>query len=101
MYCGGVLGPGAHAGLCAARLLTSRAGRYAGPSGELFRFSTVSMEWTMLDAAAGVTGTSPGARYSHAMTAVGTDIYLNGGYGDSGKGCDRWMGRGQTEELAQ
>ena len=56
--------------------------------GDLFRFSTVSMEWTMLDAAAGVTGMSPSARNGHAMAAVGTDIYLSGGTPDSGKGCD-------------
>ena len=34
----------------------------------------------MLDAAAGVTGTSPSTRQRHGMTAVGTDIYLFGGY---------------------
>ena len=60
----------------------------------------MTMEWTMLDAAAGVTGTSPSARSSHAMAAVGTDIYLFGGLTDSGKGCDWWMGRGQTEGRA-
>ena len=67
---------------------------FGGYSGEelVFRFSTITKEWTM---AAGVTGTSPSARNSHTMTAVGTDIYLFGGYADSGKGCDRWMGRAQ------
>ena len=45
-------------------------GLYAGEtSGELFRFSTISKEWTMLDAAAGVTSPS-------AMAAVGTDIFV-------------------------
>jgi len=55
------------------------------------------MEWTMLDAAAGVTGTSPTATSQHAMAAVGTDIYLFGGWAEPGKGGDWWMGRGQTE----
>jgi hypothetical protein len=38
----------------------------------LFKFSTVSMEWTKLDAAAGVED-------GHEMSAVGTDLYLFGG----------------------
>ena len=36
----------------------------------------------MLDAAAGVTGTSPSARQDHAMAAVGTEIYVFGGFYD-------------------
>jgi hypothetical protein len=48
-------------------------------SEELFKFSIVSMEWTNLDAAAGVKGTGPSARGGHAMSAVGTDLYLFGG----------------------
>jgi hypothetical protein len=57
-------------------------------SAELFKFSTVSMEWTNLDAAVGVKGTGPSAgpgggggesRKSHATFAVGTDLYLFGG----------------------
>ena len=55
----------------------------------------------MLDAAAGVTGTSPSASYGHAMATAGTDIYLFGGADfETGKGCDWWMGRGQTEGRA-
>ena len=107
----GVLGQGAPQGTRGAGYsvllarwrpdLTRRAGSCAGDlSGELFRFSTISMEWTMLDAGAGVTGTSPSARYYHAMAAVGTDIYLFGGVTGSGKGCDWWMWRGQTEGRA-
>jgi len=57
---------------------------FSGSSGELFRYSTISMEWARLDAAAGVTGTWPSARLSHALAAVGTDIYLFGGMTDSG-----------------
>ena len=61
-------------------------------SAELFKFSIVSMEWTNLDAAAGVKGTGPSVRYygGHTMSAVGTDLYLFGGYRISGKG-GRWL----------
>ena len=64
-------------------------------SAELFKFSIVSMEWTNLDAAAGVKGTGPSARAGHAMSAVGTDLYLFGGYRISGKGGRRWRGEGR------
>ena len=56
----------------------------------MFKFSTVTMEWTNLDAAAGVKGTGPSARGGHTMSAVGTDLYLFGGYRISGK-CGRWL----------
>ena len=46
----------------------------------LFKFSTGSMEWTDLRAAAVVKGTPMYGRYGHTMTAVGTEIYLFGGY---------------------
>ena len=52
----------------------------AGVSGELFKFSTDSMEWTDLSATGVVQGTIPSARASHFMTAVGKDIYLLGGF---------------------
>ena len=77
--------------LDALRGLTSRLGQYAGYSGELFRYSTLSMEWTMLDADAGATGTSPSGRQSHAMTAVGSDIYVFGGYIGSGYTGERYV----------
>jgi hypothetical protein len=84
----------AHVGLatlcCWLLGLTSCAGQYAVGKGilwELVRYSTITMAWTMLekkdekkDAAAGVTGTSPSARWDHAMAAVGKDIYLFGGF---------------------
>ena len=38
------------------------------------------MEWTDLSAEGVVKGIMPSARYWHAMTAVGKDIYLFGGY---------------------
>jgi hypothetical protein len=62
-------------------------------SAEFFKFSIVSMEWTNLDAAAGVKGTGPSARSGHTMSAVGTDLYLFGGDRDidfSGKGGSWW-----------
>ncbi len=51
----------------------------------MFKFSTVSMEWTKLDAAAGVKGTEPSARSEQTMSAVGTDLYLFRGQSASGK----------------
>ena len=57
----------------------------AGLSAELFKFSPETMEWTDLSAAVVVKGTMPSARRSHAMTAVGQDIYLFGGETDGGE----------------
>ena len=58
---------------------------YAGSSAELFKFSPETMEWTDLSAAGVVKGTMPSARSGHAMTAVGKDIYLSGGYAAAGE----------------
>jgi hypothetical protein len=63
----------------------------------LFKFSTVSMEWTKLDTAAGVEGTGPSARHGHAMSAVGTDLYLFGGPGVSSYWVTVYRGRTVTE----
>jgi hypothetical protein len=60
-------------------------------SAELFKFSIVSMEWTNLDAAAGVKGTGPSARSGHAMSAVGTDLYLFGGATGTAVGPDLYL----------
>jgi len=72
-------------------------------SAGLFKFSTVSMEWTDLSDPAVVTGTGlevlvrltsmststisvlPDAMAYSAMTAIGTDIYLFGGYKGPGE----------------
>jgi len=54
-------------------------------SAELFKFSTVSMEWTDLSAAAVVKGSPPSGRLDHTMTAVGTEIYVFGGWTGSGE----------------
>jgi hypothetical protein len=59
-------------------------------SADLFKFSILSMEWTNLDAAAAVKGTGPSARSGHAMSAVGTNLYLFGGFRFSGKGGRWW-----------
>ena len=50
----------------------------AGCSGELWVFSTTNKEWTLLST---TTGGVEGPRYrvGHAMTTVGSDIYLHGG----------------------
>lgn len=49
---------------------------------ELFRFSTVSLRWTRLDVVARKMGTAPSVTggLAHAMTAVGSDLYVFGGY---------------------
>ena len=59
-----------------------------GLSDELWVFSTTSKEWTLLSTTTGgVEG--PSARFGHAMTAVGSDIYLHGGSTDFGEPRDR------------
>ena len=67
---------------------------------DLFKLDVDTGEWTLVEPL----GTQrPSARYDHAMAAVGTDIYLFGGVEGSTsphKGCDWWMGRGQTEGRA-
>jgi hypothetical protein len=53
----------------------------AGPgyiSNELFRFSTTKMQWEQLNATR-VSGPPPSPRHSHAMVAVGSDLYVFGG----------------------
>jgi hypothetical protein len=57
------------------------AGNHAGYSQELFKFSTETLTWTNLAFAMG----GPSARYGHAMTVVGTDIYLFGGITNGGE----------------
>jgi hypothetical protein len=52
----------------------------AGPSNELFRFSTTDLKWEQLDATS-VSGSPPSARYSHGMVSVGSDLYVFGGFG--------------------
>ena len=64
----------------------------AGASDELWVFSTTRKEWALLSTTTGG-GERPSARDDHAMTAVGSDIYLHGGdtdkYSDNGESRDR------------
>ena len=53
-------------------------GMYSGVD-ELWSFSTLSREWTLLPPPAD----SPKGRSGHSMTAVGTDVYVFGGQGQS------------------
>ena len=64
----------------------------AGLSKELFRFSTTKMQWEQLDAPQ-VSGSPPSTRYDHGMVAVGSDLYVFGGFSRAGvtgdtRGCD-------------
>ena len=57
-------------------------GRHQSESGnpyldDLWRYSTVTNQWLQLNTAA--LGASPSGRINHAMTAVGSDLYLVGG----------------------
>jgi hypothetical protein len=47
----------------------------AGPSNELFRFSTTDLKWEQLDATR-VSGSPPSAGSSHRMVSVGSDLYV-------------------------
>jgi hypothetical protein len=51
----------------------------AGASNELFRFSTTEQKWEQLDAPR-VSGSPPSRRSGHGMVAVGSDLYVFGGY---------------------
>jgi hypothetical protein len=63
--------------------MLDRAGGYSRCySNELFRFSTTKMQWEQLNAS---NGSSPSARYSHRMVAVGNDsLYVLGGHTGTG-----------------
>ena len=56
----------------------------AGYSNELFRFSTTALQWEELDAAL-VSGSPPSARDGHSMAAVGSDLFVFGGWTYSGE----------------
>jgi hypothetical protein len=51
---------------------------YVFVGSDFWMFSTATMKWGKLDAAAGVQGTPPSARSGHESAAVGTDIFLHG-----------------------
>ena len=52
-------------------------------SDELWRLSLATLEWTSIEVPLGA---RPGGRYSHVMTSVGLDLWVHGGYTDSGEG---------------
>ena len=73
----------------------------AGYSNEVFRFSTTALQWEQLDAAL-VSGSPPSARAYHAMVAVGSDIFVFGGYTDAGEEarCACWPPSGVMSDIA-
>ena len=74
----------------------------AGYSNEVFRFSTTALQWEQLDAAPLVSDSPPSARNRHAMVAVGSDIFVFGGYTDAGEEarCACWPPSGGMSEIA-
>ena len=52
---------------------------HAGFSAELWRFSTSTRGWELVDSTA-VNGAGPCARSYHVMTSVGMDLWLHGGW---------------------
>ena len=73
----------------------------AGSSSELFRFSTTALQWEQLDADL-VSGSPPSVRSGHAMAAVGSDIFVFGGFPDQGEEarCACWPPSGVMSEIA-
>jgi hypothetical protein len=57
---------------------------YAACSDELWRLSLTTLEWTKIEVASG--GVRPSARARHTMTSVGLDLWVHGGYTNSGEG---------------
>ncbi len=57
----------------------------AAPSAELWRFSTSSRVWELVDSTA-ANGAGPRARRCHVMTSVGLDLWLHGGNTGTGEG---------------
>ena len=72
-----------------------------GYSNEIFRFSTTALQWEELDAGL-VSGSPPSAREGHTMAAVGSDIFVFGGYTDQGEEarCACWPPSGVMSEIA-
>ncbi len=58
---------------------------HAGPSAELWRFSTSTRVWEAVDSTA-ANGSGPSGRAGHVMTSVGLDLWLHGGYHDTASG---------------
>ena len=69
----------------------------SGPSDDLFKLDVDTGEWHLIEPLGTV---RPSARWGHAMSVAGTDIYVFGGSTESGMVCSWWIGRGQMEERA-
>jgi hypothetical protein len=54
----------------------------AGRSDELWRFSTSTRGWERANSF----GAGPSARSGHVMTSVGLDLWVHGGYTETGEG---------------
>jgi hypothetical protein len=54
-------------------------------STELWRFDTSTHGWERVDNTEG-NGDGPSARFGHVMTSVGEDLWIHGGYTNSGEG---------------
>lgn len=54
-----------------------------GSLGDLYVFDTRTSAWSLVDS--GGSGATPQARSYHAMTSVGTDLYVFGGCGEGGR----------------
>jgi hypothetical protein len=77
--------------------MLDRAGEF---SNELFRFSTTTLQWEQLDVSR-VSGSPPSGRYDHAMAAVGSDLYIFGGWTDFGEEarCACWPPSGVMSDI--
>ena len=58
---------------------------HAGYSTELWRFSTSTCVWERVDSTA-ANGAGPSGRFGHVMTSVGLDLWVHGGYTETGEG---------------
>ena len=54
-------------------------------SAELWRFSTSTLGWERVDSTA-ANGAGPSARSCHVMTSVGLDLWVHGGWTETGEG---------------
>ena len=69
----------------------------AGYLDDLFRFSTTTFQWEQLNGPL-VSGSPPSARSSHAMTAVGSDLFIFVGRGEEAR-CTCWPLSGVMSDI--
>ena len=62
-----------------SKILGSYYFNFGGPTNEFFRFSTTERKWEEIQ----VNSTKPNARSGLGMAAVGSDLYVFGGGGES------------------